>query len=169
MKTISKKWFYMPLAGVIAVFVASGLIAGILAMVGEYRPGGLKFQKTWTDFYHGGMHEPDLDDPLIAAGKNMTVAICGAIGHPNMKRRRYAIGALGFIGDRRALPTLVEILQNRQETNYFRGDALLSIYQIDHEAGIEYARQYLQTGGLVKEIAEAILRRDPSLMQPTEE
>lgn len=75
----------------------------------EYRTGGSQFQKVWHTFYVERHHEPELDDPLIAAGYPMTLVICQAILHPDMKRRRYAIGALGYIGDKRALPTLVKI------------------------------------------------------------
>ena len=117
----------------------AGLLFAVQVFAGEveYRTGGPRFAKTWQAFYVEADHEPELDDPLIIAGRSMTAAICAAIVHPDMKRRRYAIGALGFIADRDALPTLEAILKNKKEIYYFRGDALHSIYQIDREAYVD--------------------------------
>lgn len=74
-----------------------------LAAEVEYRTGGAAFSNAWHAFYVGADHEPDIDDPLIEVGSAMVPAICEAIAHSNMARRRYAISALDHIGDRRAL------------------------------------------------------------------
>ena len=134
----------------------------------EYRPGGSQFQKTWERFYHGD-HEPELDDPLIAAGREMTLVICNAISHQDMKMRRYAIGALGYIGDKRAIPTLETILKNKNEIDYFRGDALHAIYQLDRQLGSRYAIQYENENDYLKMMSSAIKRKDAWLLEPTEE
>lgn len=68
----------------------------------------------------------------------MVPTICEAVKNKDMKRRRYAIGALGYINDRAALPTLEAILSDESEIDYFRGDALHSIYQIDRKRGLSY-------------------------------
>ncbi len=135
----------------------------------EYRTGGPRFDKVWHAFYVEGDHEPELDDPLIAAGRAMTLVICEAITHPDMKRRRYAIGALGFIGDRRALPTLEAILKDPAEIYYFRGDALHAIYQIDKKLGAQYADQYANENDYLKMLADAIRRGEAWLTEPTKE
>lgn len=137
----------------------------------EYRTGGPQFTKVWHTFYVEGHHEPELDDPLIAAGRPMTSAICQAILHPDMKRRRYAIGALGYIGDKRALPTLVKILKNKREISYFRADALRAIYQIDMQRGTQYAKQFAHktADADVKTVADAIHNKEAWLTQPSEE
>jgi hypothetical protein len=135
----------------------------------EYKPGGKRFDRVWKNFYKEPGHEPELDDPLIEAGKRMTSAICEAVIHPDMKRRRYAIGALGFIGDRRALPTLETILRNAKEKDYFRGDALKAIYQIDDKLGTTYARKFMKRNDYLNLIADAILRKATWLTEPTEE
>ena len=62
----------------------------------EYRPGGDAFASIWSRFYNGD-HEPELDDPLIEAGHEMTLVICAAVKHKDMRFRRHAIGALGYI------------------------------------------------------------------------
>ncbi len=134
----------------------------------EYRPGGQPYASVWDRFYKGN-HEPELDDPLIDAGKKMTLIICEAIKNKDMKYRRYAIGALGYIGDRRALPTLQVILKSKEETYYFRGDALHSIYQIDRALGKKYAAEFGQEHEYLKRLQESIQRDDKWLTEPTEE
>jgi hypothetical protein len=135
----------------------------------EYRAGGPRFDKVWHAFYVEGDHEPELDDPLIAAGRPMTLAICEAISHPDMKRRRYAIGALGYIRDKRALPALEKILKDRTEIYYFRGDALHAIYQINKKLGSQYAAQFANEHDYLKRLAVSIQRREPWLTEPTKE
>ena len=135
----------------------------------EYRTGGPRFDKVWHAFYVEGDHEPELDDPLIAAGRSMTLAICEAIAHPGMKRRRYAIGALGYIRDKRALPALEKILKDKTEIYYFRGDALHAIYQIDKKLGSQYAEQFANEHDYLKRLAASIQRREPWLTEPTKE
>lgn len=135
----------------------------------DYRTGGKRFAKAWHAFYDLSDHEPEIDDPLIAAGRPMVPAICEAIAHQDMKYRRYAIGALGYIGDHKAVPTLVGLLENASEKAYFRSDALLAIYQIDQPLGTRYARQYRYADKPIAMIAEAILRGERGLLEPTEE
>jgi hypothetical protein len=134
----------------------------------EYRPGGQPYASVWDRFYKGN-HEPELDDPLIDAGKKMTLAICEAIKNKDMKYRRYAIGALGYIGDRRALPTLESLLKSKEEIYYFRGDALHSIYQIDRTLGKKYAAEFGHEHEYLKRLQESIQRDDKWLTEPTEE
>lgn len=78
----------------------------------------------------------------VAGRKNMTLLICEVVKNKDMSLRRYAIGALGYIGDKRAIPTLESILKAKDEIYYFRGDALYSIYQIDRVLGKKYAKEY---------------------------
>jgi hypothetical protein len=134
----------------------------------EYRPGGQAFASVWSRFY-GGDHEPELDDPLIEAGRKMTRVICEAIKNKDMKYRRYAISALGYIGDKRALPTLENILKSKNEIYYFRGDALHSIYQIDKALGKKFAAEYGDEHEYLKRLQESIERDDKWLTEPTEE
>jgi hypothetical protein len=135
----------------------------------EYRTGGTAFARTWQRFYVEADHEPELDDPLIEAGRPMVAAICEAVAHPDMKRRRYAIGALGYIRDRAALPTLEAILGSASELEYFRGDALQSIYRIDRKLGTKYAVQLEKQGGYLQMVATAVRKRERWLLRPSKE
>ena len=135
----------------------------------EYRTGNGKFERAWQAFYGEADHEPELDDPLIAAGAKMALPICEAIAHKDMKRRRYAIGALGFIAAPAAMPCLEAILKDKTEIDYFRGDALKSIYQIDHALGRKYAAEYQNDADYLKMVADAIFKKAAWLTEPTEE
>ena len=108
----------------------------------QYKPGGSRFARRWQEFYAAGRHESELATPLIKGGPAMVPAISEAIKHPDMKYRRYAISALGAIRDKRAVPVLTNILQRADEIDYFRGDALEAIYQIDRQLGVKLADQY---------------------------
>ncbi len=132
----------------------------------EYRPGGEDFASTWTRFYNGD-HEPELDDPLIEAGPEMTLVICEAIKHKDMHLRRYAIGSLGYIGDKRAIPTLGMILKSKEEIYYFRGDALQAIYQLDNALGKKYAKQFGPEHEYLTMLQDAIERDAAWLTEPT--
>ena len=99
----------------------------------------------------------------------MVPAICEAVRHKDMKRRLYAIDALGYIGDRRSLPVLVGILDDVSESDDMRSEALISIYRIDRALGTRYARQYRHADERTAMVADAILRKDPWLLEPSEE
>jgi hypothetical protein len=135
----------------------------------EYRTGGPQYDRAWHAFYVVADHEPEIDDSLIAKGWRMVPAICEAIQHKDMKRRRYAIGALGYIGDRAALKTLETILTDDLEIDYFRGDALRSIYQIDRKLGLRYGTQYETRQDTLGQYAKAVSKREPWLLAPSKE
>ncbi|MDI1362679.1 HEAT repeat domain-containing protein [Methylotenera sp.] len=99
----------------------------------------------------------------------MVPAICEAVKHKDMKRRRYAIGALGYINERAAMPTLEAILSDESEIDYFRGDALQSIYQIDSKRGLSYAAQYQSQPNTLGQYAKAVIKREPWLLLPSKE
>lgn len=149
----------------ISLFVATASNASDV----EYRTGGPEYADTWHRFYVEGFHEPELDDPLIERGESMVPAICTAVRHKDMKYRRYAIGALGFIGSRAALPTLVEIVKDRKELDFFRGDALHSTYQIDRQLGKRLAVTYRADNEYLKMLGDAVLKDDPWLLEDSSE
>jgi hypothetical protein len=136
----------------------------------EYRAGGERFARAWQQFYVEADHEPEIDDPLIAQGAKMVPAICEAVAHRSMKRRRYAIGALGYIGDRGAIPTLERVFLDPTEIYYFRSDALEAIYRLDREVGRTLASKVSPTDDeLVRETAKAVLRGEKRLLVPSKE
>jgi hypothetical protein len=126
----------------------------------EYRPGGERFAAAWEHFYVLAFHEPKIDDSLIAAGPEMAPYIAQAVMHRDMKRRRYAVGALGCIGDARVMPTLVELASDEAEVSVIRGDAIESIYLIESQLGKQYARQYRGDHEYLDHIASRILSDD---------
>ena len=150
---------------IIGLLISSPCSAGDVA----YRIGGKHFAKAWHTFYDLSDHEPEIDDPLIKRGRPMVPSICNAITHKDMKYRRYAIGALGYIGDERALSALEAILKDGSEIDYFRGDALHSIFLIDRKLGARYARQYQAENEYLTRLSGAILKQEPWLLEPTEE
>ncbi|MNZ58466.1 hypothetical protein D3C78_764750 [compost metagenome] len=140
------------IALVVMILLASTASAGEVA----YRTGGKSFTKAWHQFYDFGDHEPELDDPLIRRGKSIIPAICQAVAHPDMKYRRYALSALGYIKDPRAIPCLERILKDREEIDYFRGDALQAIYLIDPPMGRNYADQFKSDNSYLRMIHDMI-------------
>jgi hypothetical protein len=141
----------------IIVALAMSLISlPCLAGDNDYRPGGQAFADAWHQFYDLGDHEPELDDPLIRRGSPMVPAICTAVAHKDMKYRRYALGALGYIRDPGALACLEPILKDTTELEYFRGDALLAIYSINPRLGAHYIAQYGNENSHLRMIAELI-------------
>jgi len=137
-----------------ALLVAQPCFAGEVA----YRPGGASFAGTWHAFYDLGDHEPELDDPLIKRGPAMVPAICEAVTHSDMKYRRYALSALGYIRDPEALPCLERILRDEEELDYFRGDALEAMYRINQQLGERYVVEFGGRGGYLLLIADLISR-----------
>jgi hypothetical protein len=65
--------------------------------------------------------------------------------------------------------TLRSILSNTAEEEYFRADALKSIYQIDPELGRKLAPQFQNSGEYFGMVARTIPRKEEWLTQPSEE
>lgn len=99
-------------------------------------------QKVLNDFYNDNVPESIIDRQLLSAGRAIVPHLITKIQQKDMKRRRYAIGALGKLGDRRALPTLEKLLKDDSEMFYFRHDALIAIWHIDRNYGGELAKKY---------------------------
>ena len=144
-------------------FMATTLV---LAADAKYKPGGTQFSRIWDDFYTDQPHEPDLPAPLVAAGPKMTLVICDAVVHKDMMYRRYAIAALGIVQDKRAIQTLEKIMRDESELDYFRGDALQSLYRIDHTLGQQLAHQYKSGPEYLQMVARAIESDEAWLTAP---
>jgi hypothetical protein len=157
----------VPLRLSFAALLLFACAEGAWAAEVKYRPGGQQFARVWDAFYTDQPHEPELAGPLVAAGPAMTSAICEAVAHKDMMYRRYAIGALGIAGDRRALPTLEKVLKDDSETDYFRGDALQSIFRIDRALGRRFAKQYLNGPDYLARISAAVERGEQWLTAPS--
>lgn len=91
-------------------------------------------------FYRRDVAEDQLMDPLILAGADVIPLLERDLLNPEMPRRRYAIGALGNIGEPSALPILVRIVQTGSEADYIRCDALSAVARIDRRAADQLIR-----------------------------
>jgi hypothetical protein len=98
-------------------------------------------RRVLNDFYTDRVPEPINDRHLVNAGKPIVPYLLVEIENRDMPKRRYAIGALEKIKDRRALPLLIQILEDRTELSYFREDAFRAIWHIDRKLGEEYAQK----------------------------
>lgn len=101
--------------------------------------------------------EDQLMDSLILAGSKMVPTLEREIPKKDMHKRRYAIGALGNMGNRASIPVLEDILQNKNECEYFRVDALEAIANIDLPYAQSIAPQYQKDTSAVAQCANAVL------------
>lgn len=120
-------------------------------------------QTALEQFYTYDGAEDMLMDPLILAGERVVPLVLEKVRDKNMPRRRYAISFLGNGSYRPALPVLQQILQDETEIDYFRADALESVYKIDESLGKEQARKYLDENNYVGHIAKRIIEGDELL------
>lgn len=114
-------------------------------------------------FYNNKGAEDTLMDPLIIAGEKVVPLVLKEVKNKAMPRRRYAIGFLGNGSYREALPALETILQDVGEKDYFRADALISIYQIDESLGGELAQKYKGEKNTLGDISRRVLAGDAEL------
>ncbi len=91
------------------------------------------------EFYRWSGAEDTLMDPLIVAGNRIVSHILQDISDESMPKRRYAIGALGNIGDHSAIPVLADIALDTAEVDYIRCDCVQAIAMIDWEEGTRVA------------------------------
>lgn len=114
-------------------------------------------------FYESDGPEDTLMDPLILAGDSVVPLVLKEVKNKSMPRRRYAIGFLGNGSYKEALPNLEGILQDPLEEDYFRGDALQSIYMIDESRGKGLAQKYEDHQNYLGEIARRVTAEDSKL------
>jgi len=118
------------------------LMVFVLAGCTEPRLDGKDAQKFLNYFYNDKVPEEITDRYLLTAGKGIVPYLIDEVQKRDMPKRGYAIGALGKIGDRRALPVLIKILEDSSEIYYFREDALVSIWYLDKALGERMIERY---------------------------
>ena len=137
----------------IVVITFVGLAAAYL-----YRAIPHSSEKALVMFFNSNFAEDQLADPLILAGKKVVPRLLEEITKKDMPRRRYAIYALGQIGEPSAIPILESIMNDSSEADYIRCDALEAIALIDRGRGRLLANQYGKgIGGTCLIIVESIL------------
>ncbi len=77
--------------------------------------------------------EDQLTDPLVLAGPRVRPLVLSAVADREMKHRRYALAYLGCAGYTPAQERLRQIVNDETERDYFRADALESLWRLDHE------------------------------------
>ena len=109
------------------------------------------------DFYSNEGPEITQMDPLILAGNKIVPVVLDKIKDKNMPKRRYAIAFLGNGSYHQALPVLESIVTDNTEKDFFRSDALESIYLIDNDKGLQYARQFQVEANDLGEVSKDLL------------
>ena len=99
-------------------------------------------EETLKRFYSEEMAEDQLVDSLILGGKEIAPLLIEKIKDKNMRQRRYAIAALGHLGDLSAVPALEGILKDTSEIDYFQCDALEAIALLDSHAALVLAKEH---------------------------
>lgn len=109
-------------------------------------------------FYEREVAEDQLMDPLILAGSGVIPLLERDLLNPDMPRRRYAITALGVIGEKSALPVLSKALRiDADPDDYIQCDVLTAIAMIDHAEGLRAASKVYKTDtGCVAEIQRGL-------------
>ncbi len=115
------------------------------------------------EFYAYDGAEDTLMDPLIVAGTDVVPVILEQIVKTDMVKRRYAIQALGNIGDPSAIPTLEILAESTSEPGYIRCVSTQAVAQIDWDAGRELAQQYMES--VQQELPECLTRVSSQILK----
>ena len=116
-------------------------------------------ESVMNEFYSddAGRAEDMLMDPLILHADLVKSRVIEEVAARTMPKRRYAIGFLGVAGITDALPVLRTILADETEKDFFRADALESIYRIAEKEGLALASQYQSRTDLLGSIAKGLI------------
>jgi HEAT repeat protein len=115
-------------------------------------------EEAYTDFMDTTDQAEDmLMDPLILAGESVVHIVLKEIKSKDMKLRRYAIHFLGNGKFKQAIPVLKTILSDVTEEDYFRSDALGSIFAIDNKLGLVLAKQFMSQDDILGKKANKIV------------
>ena len=115
------------------------------------------------EFYAYDGAEDTLKDPLIVAGTDVVPLVLEEIVKTDMVKRRYAIQALGNIGDSAAIPTLEFLAQSTSEPGYIRCVSTQAVAQIDWDAGRELAQRFSESGS--PELPECLPRVSSQILR----
>jgi hypothetical protein len=122
-------------------FVSAALLLAALTAIEVYRNIPTSAEDAVARFHKAEGAEDQLMDPLILAGPAVIPLLERDLLEPGMPLKHYAIGALGNIGDRAALPVLRRLIDTEAEPEYVRCDALSALAMIDRDAALEAARK----------------------------
>ena len=144
------------------------LALAIMAVMSYRFSGGPTAEQVMADFYAAnGRAEDMLMDPLILHADLVAPIVIESIRDKQMDKRRYAIGFLGNEKISSALPVLRTILTDETEEDYFRADALESIYQIERSEWLSLDKLHADRGDYLGRIATGLLSGDTHLFHRT--
>jgi len=126
-------------------------------------------QQVLDEFYSYDGAEDTLMDPLIVGGKDVVPSILQAIQMTEMPKRRYAIAALGNIGDPRAIPVLEMLSETVTEPGYIRCVSTQAIAQIDWDAGQTLAARFIDAQERAEELPECLPRVSKQILEYSQE
>ncbi len=153
MKSRATKWLIL---SILVLFLVGGFYVYAL-----YQGIPDSIDEAFSEFYNADVAEDQLMDPLILAGPKVVPILIEKIKDKDMYRRRYAIGAIGNLGYRSAIPTLKNLLEDPSEEDYYRCDALNLISMIDIVKGRQLAIQYRdEKNNCLASLGVAILSED---------
>jgi hypothetical protein len=154
----SKREFKSAMSVLVGITILAVTI--YLVRIWEFRTAEKALQYFVTN---AELAEDQLRDPLILCPQNKQIEslVIRAISDKSMPKRRYAISFLGNQGTREAMPELENILLDKTEKDYFRGDALEAIFQINAAKGRELAQTYQNTDDYLGKIARYIVEEEP--------
>ena len=115
-----------------------------------------KAMKVLNNFYADNVPESIIDRHLLKAGKGIVPYLIIEIQKEDMPKRGYAILALGKIGDRRALPTLIKMYENPTEKGVHPSETLRAIWHIDRKLGKELVNKYTGNDELMTSTIELL-------------
>jgi hypothetical protein len=102
-------------------------------------------------------------DALILAGPKMCPLLEQEILKREIPRRYFAIVALSNLGNNDSISSIEYILQDKSESENFRGTALLAIARINLPYAQKIAPQYLNDAMYISQYAKKVLEPDPEL------
>lgn len=128
--------------------VLFGLFAVALIVLGllVYRVVSLEGKQAIAKFFDSNAAEDQLMDPLILAGREVVEPLLKEVMKKDMPRRRYAILALGNIGDPSVIEPLQKIALDPAEVEHVRCDALAAIALLDESRAQSLAERAFPSG-----------------------
>jgi HEAT repeat protein len=138
----------------IVVAIVALIISGLLA----YRISSARPDTALAEFFASTAAEDQLMDPLILAGREVVPPVLKEVVRRDMPRRRYAILALGNIGDRAAVEPLEQIALDQAEEEHLRCDALKALALIDETRARALAQRASPAGNACVESAYLVRR-----------
>jgi hypothetical protein len=143
---------------IVLVFILLSLVITAACNDSNFTKKHSNADDVMKDFYRAKDRAEDmLMDPLIVNSDIVKHRVIEEIENKQMDKRRYAIGYLGNEKIVEALPILNSILDDESEIDYFRADALESIYLIDKESSLSKAEKYSKREDLLGRRAKSIV------------